>query len=85
MKHFTTPSFWQNYKKLSQSVQKLADKNFEQLKNNPQHASLHLKQIRKYWSVRIGLKHRALAIEVDDGLLWFWIGSHPDYDQLIKK
>jgi hypothetical protein len=31
----------------------------------------------------VGLRHRALAVEVEDGLLWFWIGSHADYDKLI--
>jgi hypothetical protein len=34
--------------------------------------------------VRVGLRHRALAVEVNDGLLWFWIGSHADYDALIR-
>jgi hypothetical protein len=28
--------------------------------------------------------YRALAVGVDDGLLWFWIGSHADYDRLIS-
>jgi len=39
---------------------------------------------RRYWSVRVGLRHRALAVEVDNGYLWFWIGSHADYDKLVK-
>jgi hypothetical protein len=34
--------------------------------------------------VRVGRRFRALAVEVDDGLLWFWIGSHADYDRLIR-
>jgi len=55
------------------------------LKDNPDHSSLRLKCVRKYWSVRIGLHHRALAVEVDEGLLWFWIGTHAQYDQLIIK
>jgi hypothetical protein len=32
----------------------------------------------------VGLGYRALAVEVDDGMLWFWIGTHADYDALIK-
>jgi hypothetical protein len=43
-----------------------------------------LKKIGRYVSARVGLRYRALAVEVDDGLLWFWIGSHADYDQLLK-
>jgi hypothetical protein len=34
--------------------------------------------------VRVGLDHRALADEAQDGLLWFWIGPHKDYEKLIK-
>jgi len=34
--------------------------------------------------VRVGLRYRALAVEVEGGLLWFWIGSHADYDRLLR-
>jgi hypothetical protein len=44
---------------------------------------LHLKKVGRFWSVRVGLRYRALALEVEDGLLWFWIGSHAEYDALI--
>ena len=85
MRHFASPAFWDAYRKLPASVRALADKNFELLKENPRHPALHLKQIDRRWSVRVGLRYRALAIEVDDGLLWFWIGSHADYDRLIGQ
>ncbi len=44
MNHFTVPSFWKNYDSLSKNIQALADKNFELLKENPKHPSLHLKK-----------------------------------------
>jgi len=84
MNHFTVPSFWKNYDSLSKATQKLADKNYELLKQNPKHPSLHFKKIDKYWSVRIGLYYRALAVEIEDGVLWFWIGTHSEYDKLIS-
>lgn len=84
MRHFASPAFWQAYSKLPENVRALADKNYALLKENPQHPSLHFKKVGRYWSTRIGLRHRALAVEVDGGLLWFWIGSHADYDGLIK-
>ena len=68
---------------MPEPVRSLADKNYELLKTNPKHPSLHFKKIGQFWSVRIGLRYRALAIEVDEGLLWFWIGSHADYDAVI--
>jgi hypothetical protein len=85
VRHFASPTFWATYHNLPESVRSLADKNFDLLKSDPRHPSLHFKQIGHYHSVRIGLRYRALAIEVEDGLLWFWIGSHTDYDALLRQ
>ena len=85
MRHFASPSFWECYDRLPQNIQKSADKSFSLLKQNPKHPSLHLKNIGKYCSVRIGLKYRALAVEVEEGLLWFWIGTHAEYDHLVNN
>ncbi len=85
MIHFASPSFWLAYEKLPSSIQKIADRNYELLKLNQKHTSLHFKRIERYWSVRIGIHYRALAVEIDDGLLWFWIGGHAEYDKLIKS
>lgn len=82
--HFASPSFWSAYESLPASVQRVADRNYKILKENPKHPSLHLKKIGRYWSVRVGLHYRALAVEIEDGMLWFWIGSHAEYDKLIK-
>lgn len=61
----------------------LADKNFALLKSDSTHPSLHFKKVGRYRSVRVGLRYRALAVEVGDDLIWFWIGSHADYDAMI--
>ncbi len=42
-----------------------------------------MKKAGRYWSVRVGLHYRAVAVEVLGGLLWFWIGSHEDYNKLM--
>ena len=84
MKHYTHPDFWKHYEKLPKTVQNLADKNFELLKKNHHHPSLHFKNTGRFWSVRIGLNHRALAVEREKEFIWFWIGSHSTYDKLIK-
>jgi hypothetical protein len=83
LNHFTVPDFWEAYENLPNSIQKLADKNFEILKDNPFHPSLHFKKAGKFWSARVGIKYRALAIEINEGFLWFWIGDHKAYDKLI--
>jgi hypothetical protein len=33
--------------------------------------------------VRVGISHRALGVETEDGVLWFWIGTHAEYDKLV--
>jgi len=66
-------------------VQQFADGCFDLLKADPRHPSLHLKKVGRYWSARVGRHYRALAVEVPDGLLWFWIGSHADYDRLLGR
>ncbi|MGA2400768.1 MAG: hypothetical protein ABSG91_03565 [Syntrophobacteraceae bacterium] len=83
MKHFASPDFWSCYRRLPKQIQELADTSYEMLKANPARPSLHLKKIGRYRSVRVGLHYRAVAVEVPEGLLWFWIGSHSEYDKLL--
>jgi hypothetical protein len=59
----------------------VADKNFELLRADPQHPSLHFKKIGQLWSVRVGAHYRGL--DSDKAVVWFWIGSHADYDKLV--
>ncbi len=78
--------FWALYEKLPKDIQGLADNNFALLKENPEHSSLYLKAVGRYWSIRIGEKNRALGVEVgDEGLLWCWIGSHAEYDSFCES
>lgn len=84
MIHYTTLKYWQFYKRLPVQIQKIADEAFKKLKENPKHPSLHLKKIKDIWSVRAGIKYRALGVEKDSNIVWYWIGSHSDYNELIK-
>ncbi len=84
MIHRASPFFWEAYNALPNHVRQLADEKFDLLKPNPNHPSLKLKKVNQYWSVRIGLKHRALGVDIPDGILWFWIGSHDKYDQIVS-
>lgn len=84
MKHRASPDFWALLEALPESVQALARRNFDVLKEDPRHPSLHFKKIGRYRSVRIGLKYRALGVEADGDIVWFWIGTHSDYDKLLS-
>ena len=85
MKHRATPRFWACYRALPADVQQLADRNYDLLRRDPRHPSLHFKKIGQLWSARVGLHYRALAVEADDDLLWVWIGTHAEYDRMLRN
>jgi len=64
-------------------VRDLADQAYARLKEDPRHPSLQFKKVGRFWPARVGAHYRALAVEAADGLVWFWIGSHADYDRLL--
>jgi hypothetical protein len=83
MTHFTTPDFWQLYNVLPRDVQQLADKNYALLKSDPAYPSLQFKSIENVWSVRVGSHYRAVAYRQDGDFVWFWIGTHAEYDKMM--
>jgi hypothetical protein len=83
LRHHASSKFWECYRALPHAIQQLADQSFERLKQDPHYPSLHFKNTGRYWSARVGISHRALAVEGDDGLVWFWIGTHAEYDRLL--
>jgi hypothetical protein len=84
MRHRANDDFWDTFEALPAPIRDLAGKSFQQLKDSPKHPSLYFKKVGPYWSARVGAHYRALAVERDYGFLWFWIGSHAEYDRLIR-
>lgn len=87
MKHFALPRFWKHYRDLPDHIQALADEKFKLLQTDPYHPSLHFKKIgrrQQLWSVRVGLHYRALGRDKPEGVVWFWIGTHAEYDRLLS-
>lgn len=83
MRHFADTGFWRSYERLPAYVRRQADRNFDRLKTDSAHPSLHFKPAGRYWSVRVDLHFRALAIRDGDDFVWFWIGTHAEYDRLL--
>lgn len=83
MNHYASADFWAHYRSLPAEVRALADKSFQLLRSDLHHPSLHHKRVRAFHSVRVGLFYRALGTDVEDGVLWFWIGTHAEYDKLV--
>jgi hypothetical protein len=83
--HRTTRRFWNCFDDLPEAAQKTAKKNFELLKENPAHPSLHFKKVGKLWSVPVGINHRALAVEDGEDFISVWIRNHDEYERMIKE
>ena len=85
LRHTASKRFWQCFDALSSDVQLLARKNFALLQSDSGHPSLYFKQLGggKVWSVRVGLYCRALGATTKEGVHWFWIGTHGEYDKLV--
>jgi hypothetical protein len=87
MKHAAARSFWSTYRQLPEHIRQLARRNYQLLRENPLHPSLHFKEVnapKRLWSARVGLHYRALALSVPEGFVWVWIGHHATYDRLIQ-
>ncbi len=84
MRHFASAGFWKAYRDLPAATREAADACYALLKSDPHHPSLRLKRVGRYRSARVGLRYRAMAVDVEGGLLWFWIGNHAEYDRLIR-
>ena len=85
MNHFATPEFWFHYRCLPTEIRAVADRCFHLLQSDPRHPSLRFKKVGNFWSARVNLRVRALARERPDGLVWFWIGTHERYEELIAQ
>jgi hypothetical protein len=82
-----TKQFCKQFDALPVAVQHEARAAYKEFVKDPWHPSLHLESVqgkrgRTYYSVRVGLHYRALAERLPDTWLWFWIGSHAEYDKL---
>jgi hypothetical protein len=84
----TTERFRKAFGELPSQVQRQAREAYKLFKQNPYHPSLRFKQIhptKPIYSVRASLGYRALGVREHEDIIWFWIGSHSDYDKLISR
>lgn len=86
MRSVTTLRFRLAYTRLPVRIQEATKQAYFQWKQDKAHPSLHFKLIRDtIYSARISIKYRGLAVKQGDTYIWFWVGSHADYDQLIDS
>ena len=87
MRSRTTRRFREAFQSLPPQVQRQARRAFVAFLTNPKHPSLHFKKVHTtepIYSVRVGTGYRALGARREDEMVWFWIGSHADYDRMLS-
>jgi len=88
VKSRTTERFRSAFAKLPESAQHRARTAYQRFKEDPSHPSLRFKRVHPtlaVYSARVSLDYRAVGVMEDDEMIWFWIGSHADYDQLLAQ
>ena len=88
MKSQLTEDFIACFRELPDEVRQLARRNYQRWQENPQHPSLAFRRVHNtelIYSVRIGIGWRALGLLDGDTITWFWIGSHSEYDHILRQ
>jgi len=73
--------------RLPPTVQEQAARAYALWRSDPYHPSLQFKRVSQrqpIYAVRIGIGHRAIGLREGDHVHWLWIGSHANYDELLK-
>ena len=84
MKSETDRRFWHCFRSLPTEVQRTAREKYRLWLADPSHPSLQYKQLLPpLVSVRINRSYRAVGRRDGDTVLWFWIGKHSEYEQVI--
>ena len=84
----TTERFRKAFAELSTQVQHQAKAAYKQFKQNPFYPSLRFKRVHStqpIYSVRISANYRAVGVQNENEVIWFWIGSHDDYIKLLSR
>jgi len=87
MKSVTTAPFRKCLDRLPKKIQAKAKISYLLWIENPNYPSLHFKQIHStepIYSVRISLAYRDLGIIKNDTMIWFWIGSHEEFNSIVN-
>ena len=84
----TTREFRRALAKLPENVRRQAARAYKLFRDDPNHPGLHFKRVHPtlpIYSARINDDFRVVGQIRSNGIVWFWIGKHEDYDRLLKK
>ena len=82
-------SFWRDYARLPDPIKARAQQAYKRFSADPSHPSLQFKPLKAseaLWSVRVAGSYRAVGVRKNDSeIVWFFIGTHADYDRLLAS
>lgn len=82
-----TDDFLACFAALPEAIKAQARKAYRLWQQDATHPSLQFKKVHTrepIYSARVSLGWRVLGL-LEDTMYWFWIGSHADYDRLLKQ
>jgi hypothetical protein len=88
VKSGTTERFRKALAALPDEVQEQARSAYRQFMRDPHHPGLRFKPVhpsQPVYSARVGRGYRALGVLDGDTVIWYWIGSHAEYDRMLKQ
>ena len=88
MKSRTTTEFRKLFVNLPKAIQAQTRKAYRQFKQDPSYPSLRFKKVHPtlpIYSARINRDYRAVGQLERDTAIWFWVGSHAEYDLLLDQ
>ena len=88
MNSYLTEDFLACFRQLPEDVKEKARRNYRFWRQNPNHPSLQFKKVHTrepIYSVRVGIGWRVLGLRGDETIYWFWIGTHAEYERLLRQ
>jgi hypothetical protein len=88
MKSRTTRRFRELLSALPAHVRRQGREAYRLFQQDPAHPGLHFKQVHAHpptYSARVGISYRAVGVLDGGTVIWFWIGSHAEYDRLLEQ
>ena len=82
------PHFRRDFARLPREIQQRARNAYRRFQADPTHPGLQFKRLSAslpLWSVRVTDSYRAVGVRINDELVWFFIGTHAEYDRMLAN
>jgi hypothetical protein len=88
MRSVINDDFRESFARLPKHIQRQAREAYQRFLISPDQPGLNFKKIHSslsIYSIRVTRSYRALGVLEDETIIWFWIGSHAQYDKILSQ